>query len=290
MTTVAPIGLWDAEFPCLRLHGNGTREFLHGQTTADIQQANEGALVRSCWLTATGRIQALLELRLDGEGADVLVLCGDAEAVAGGLDRVIFPADRVRLAPLAQQRRFQRLVPAPEPLDWSNTVNWADAVPEQWSGLTSVDEAAFEHWRISHGLPFSSHELNGDTNPLELGLSDWISLEKGCYLGQETLAKLSSRDGVKQQLRCWQLAAESTTAISTAPPTNVSPGQKLLHEGDRAGVITSALPGPGQDSIGLALVRRQALECDSLQLEDGRQVTLHNPFGRSTEVAITSGQ
>ena len=47
-----------------------------------------------------------------------------------------------------------------------------------------------------------------------------------------------------------------------------------------AGVITSVLPGPGQDglspSIGLALVRRQALECDSLQLEDGRQVDLHS--------------
>ena len=287
MTTAASMGLWDAEFPCLRLKGNGSREFLHGQTTADIKKAGEGALVRSCWLTATGRVQALLELRLDGEGADVLVLCGNAGAVAAGFDRVIFPADRVRLAPLAQQRRFQRLVPARQPLDWSNTVIWANAVPEQWSGLTSVEPAAFEHWRISHGLPFSSHELNGDTNPLELGLSDWISLEKGCYLGQETLAKLVSRDGVKQQLRCWQLAAESSTESSVAPHTSLAPGQKLLHEGDRAGVITSVLPGQGQDqgqdslnpSIGLALVRRQALECDSLQLEDGRQITLHNPFG-----------
>ena len=289
MTTAASMGLWDAEFPCLRLKGNGSREFLHGQTTADIKKAGEGALVRSCWLTATGRVQALLELRLDGEGADVLVLCGNAESVAAGFDRVIFPADRVRLAPLAQQRRFQRLVPAPDPLDWSNTVIWADAVPEQWSGLSSVDKAAFERWRISHGLPFSSHELNGDTNPLELGLSDWISLEKGCYLGQETLAKLTSRDGVKQQLRCWQLAAESSTASNASTHTSVTPGHKLLHEGDRAGVITSVLPGPGQDqdqdqdslnpSIGLALVRRQALGCDTLQLEDGRQVTLHNPFG-----------
>ena len=89
MTTAAPMGLWDAEFPCLRLNGNGTRQFLHGQTTADIHKTSEGALVHSCWLTATGRVQALLELRLDGEGADVLVLCGDAEAVTEGFDRVI---------------------------------------------------------------------------------------------------------------------------------------------------------------------------------------------------------
>ena len=283
MTTTVQEGLWDAEFPCLRLNGNGTRQFLHGQTTADIQKASEGALVHTCWLTATGRVQALLELRLDGDGADVLVLSGDAEAVTAGFDRVIFPADRVRLAPLAQQRRFQRLVPAPQPLDWSNTVIWADAVPEPWSGLTSVEPSVFEHWRISHGLPFSNHELNGDTNPLELGLNDWISLEKGCYLGQETLAKLASRDGAKQQLRCWQLQM----AASDSPQTSVIPGQRLLHEGERAGVITSVLHGNGQDnrqaSVGLALVRRQALGCETLHLEDGRQLSLHNPpcFGNS---------
>ena len=286
MTTAAHVGLWDDEFPCLRLSGNGTRRFLHGQTTADIQQASEGALVRTCWLTATGRVQSLLELRLDEKGADVIVLCGDADAVAAGFERVIFPADRVRLAPLSQQRRFQRLVPAPQPLDWNKDVAWADAVPEEWRHLTSVDEDTFEHWRITQGLPFSSHELNGDTNPLELGLSDWISLEKGCYLGQETLAKLATRDGVKQQLRCWQLPTELTIASGPAPQIKVTPGQKLLHEGDRAGVITSVLNGRGQDSlkpsIGLALVRRQALECDTLHLEDGRQVTLYNPFGCST--------
>ena len=285
MTATDPVGLWDAEFPCLRLSGNGTRQFLHGQTTADINKAGEDALVRTCWLTATGRVQALLEVQLDGAGADVLVLNGDAEAVVAGFDRVIFPADQVRLAPLAKQRRIQRLVTAPQPLDWNNNVIWAEAIPDQWASLTSVEPSIVEHWRISHGLPFSSHELNGETNPLELGLSDWISLEKGCYLGQETLAKLASRDGVKQQLRCWQLQADA----SEANGATVTQGQRLLHEGNRAGVITSVLNGHGQDSlqrsIGLALVRRQALECTILQLEDGRQLALHKPpcFGTSAE-------
>ena len=290
MTTTDQVGLWDADFPCLRLRGKGTREFLHGQTTADIKQSSDGRLIRSCWLTATGRVQALLEVRLENEGADVLVLHGDAEAVAAGFDRVIFPADHVQLAPLTQQRRIQRLTPAHQVLDWDNDVIWADAIPAEWTGIARLDDAAFEHWRISQGLPFSSNELNGDTNPLELGLSDWISLEKGCYLGQETLAKVATRDGVKQHLRCWQLSAESSAAPHTCP----TPGQRLLHEGDRAGVITSVLHGNGQHSvqptIGLALVRRQAVENKVLQLEDGRELALHNPPCFSTVTDGDSGQ
>ena len=46
---------------------------------------------RPCWLDATGRVQALLEIRMDATGADVLVLAGAVDAVSQGFDRVIFP-------------------------------------------------------------------------------------------------------------------------------------------------------------------------------------------------------
>ncbi len=75
---------WDASFPLLRLEGEGSRTFLQGQTSADVTDTPEGALVQTCWLTATGRLRALLELHLRSHGADVLVLAGDATAVAKG--------------------------------------------------------------------------------------------------------------------------------------------------------------------------------------------------------------
>ena len=74
-------------------------------------------------------------------------------------------------------------------------------------------------------------------------------------MGQETLAKLATYDGVKQQLRQWHtehLGPEATDAC--APGTGL-----FTASGERAGVITSSLAGP--DGIeGLALVRRQALD------------------------------
>ncbi|WP_115015742.1 folate-binding protein YgfZ [Synechococcus sp. UW140] len=273
MTEGAQALRWDASFPSLRLNGSGCRQFLHGQTSAAIDQAPDHQLIRSCWLTATGRVQALLEVRLDPEGAEVLVLCGDAEAVLTGFDRVIFPADRVKIAQSGHRRRLQRLRQAPQPLRWDQDVLWlaGTSLPSDWEILNLASREQLEHWRLSHGLPFSNHELNGDTNPLELGLGDWVSLDKGCYLGQETMAKLASRDGVKQKLRCWTVQAAG--ALSTCPEI----GDTLRHNGERAGTITSALQ-EGNSWRGLALIRRGALQQPSLELSTGSQaVSLDEP-------------
>ena len=102
---------WDAQVPWLRLNGSGARQFLQGQTSADLNALQSGDLLQTCWLTATGRLRAVLELRFDAEGADVIVLAGEASAVYAGFDQVIFPADRVRLQPLGQLRRLQWLEP-----------------------------------------------------------------------------------------------------------------------------------------------------------------------------------
>ena len=53
-------------------------------------------------------------------------------------------------------------------------------------------DAALEQQR-PQGISPGSAELTGDTNPFELGLADRVSLDKGCYLGQETMAKLASK-------------------------------------------------------------------------------------------------
>ena len=101
--------LWQEEFPLLRLEGSGARDFLQGQTSADLREIPEGELVQSCWLSATGRLTGLLEIRIDSTGADVLVLAGDADAITRGFDQVIFPADRVRITTRGRQHRIQTL-------------------------------------------------------------------------------------------------------------------------------------------------------------------------------------
>ena len=247
---------WDAAFPLLTLEGAGTRNFLQGQTSADVTDTPEGALVQTCWLTATGRLRALLELRLRANGADVLVLAGDATAVAKGFDQVIFPADRVRVQPITDQRRVQ-------PLSSNSIALWLDhhsPLPPNWTS-DPADPEQLERWRIEQGLAIGPGELSANANPLELGLADHVSLSKGCYLGQETVAKLANLGGAKQELRGW---------ICNQVP---SVGDTLRCNGERAGTITSVLGTP-KGSIGLALVRRQHLAAETLDGADSQSVRL----------------
>ena len=251
---------WDANLPRLRLNGSGARQFLQGQTSADLSTLPPGDLLQTCWLTATGRLRAVLEVRLDADGADVIVLAGDASAVQAGFDQVIFPADRIRLQPLDQLRRLQWLEP-------NTSAAWLEpnaALPEPWASGQPVNAAVLERWRLQSGFPPGPGELNGETNPLELGLVARISTEKGCYLGQETMAKLVGQAGVKQQLRCWSCG------------TPLSTGTKLTLDGERAGVITSALEHDGS-WIGLALVRRQWLASEMLEGPNGEQLRISRP-------------
>ena len=251
---------WDAQVPWLRLNGSGARQFLQGQTSTDLSALQSGDLLQTCWLTATGRLRAVLELRLDADGADVIVLAGDADAVQAGFDQVIFPADRVRLQPLAQLRRLQWL-------ELNAAAIWCDPeaeLPDPWASGQPATTAALEHWRLQNGFPPGPGELNGETNPLELGLVAQISTEKGCDLGQETMAKRIGQAGVKQQLRCWSCSSP------------LSPATKLTLDGERAGVITSALEHNGS-WLGLALVRRQCLASPTLKGPNGEELQISRP-------------
>tara|TARA_B100001741_G_scaffold81228_1_gene65857 strand:- start:1009 stop:1482 length:474 start_codon:yes stop_codon:yes gene_type:complete len=137
-------------------------------------------------------------------------------------------------------------------------------LPEELNASTQLENDALERHRLQQGFPPGPAEMNGETNPLELGLSGRISLDKGCYLGQETMAKLTGKGGVKQQLRCWH---------SEQP---LHPGDQLNVGSDRAGTITSALSHPGA-ALGLALVRRQFLDLSSVEGPTGQTVQLGQP-------------
>jgi len=263
----------------LRLEGPDTLRFLHGQTSQDLVLAPPGAWRRTCCISPTARLRALAEVLVDGGGAWLLITAGDAAAVRTALDRVLFPADAVQIGPLEEGLWLEpvgpdRPIPAAasatwEPLEGGQgwrlgpvaVVPAGVSVPADLAALAPLPEPERQRRRIALGLPAAGAEINEETNPFELGLADRVSLGKGCYVGQETLARLATYDGVKQQLRRW-----FTPASPGPEAVGPGPGSTLRdREGQRAGVVTSALALPGGEGwIGLALVRRAALEQEQL--------------------------
>ncbi|MYA90477.1 MAG: folate-binding protein YgfZ [Synechococcus sp. SB0663_bin_10] len=140
------------------------------------------------------------------------------------------------------------LLPDPHPLP-----AWLGHIPL----LTGIQA---ELLRLQQGTPAWPSEINDAFNPFELGLAGAVALNKGCYLGQEVLARLLTYDGVKQQLRLWR----SSTALGNLPEDNV------LRDGGgaRAGVVTSR-SALATGSVGLAVVRRAWLGASTLRLGQG---------------------
>jgi len=303
----------EAAVTLLRLQGPDSLRFLHGQSSQAIATAPAGSCLATCLISATARMRALALVLVDHGGAWLVIEAGDGEAVRAGLDRVLFPADQVVLGPLQQGLLIEAVPPAdPAAGDASDpasdtgrdTGSWqalgdgvGEGEPAAWllgdgrvllsAGSTALPAALAccpelsteeqQRWRIQQGWPSAPGELNDDTNPFELGLAPRVSLNKGCYVGQETLAKLATYDGVKQQLRRWCWTPQHGEPAEPVP----APAEQLFSPGgERAGLITSALPlEAGRLWIGLALVRRSALELPQLQTAAGCTVSLSCPDG-----------
>ena len=132
---------------------------------------------------------------------------------------------------------YTLIVPVGEAQKLGQTLTTAGAIP--------LDNQTWEQLRIEQGRPVPDLELTEDYNPLEAGLWQTISFDKGCYIGQETIARLNTYQGVKQRL--WGVRLN-------AP---VEPGTVVTLEETKVGKLTS-FTDTDQGAFGLVYIRTKA--------------------------------
>jgi len=135
------------------------------------------------------------------------------------------------------------------------------------TGGGAIDAEALEAWRILKGLPAPGHELTEEHNPLEAGLRDAISFTKGCYVGQEVVARLNTYGKVSRVL--------VRLALAPGDPVPAN-GAMVLHDGHAVGAITSAILPPGRKApVALAYVKSRDLPAGvaSVAIDDGGLVS-----------------
>lgn len=115
------------------------------------------------------------------------------------------------------------------------------------AGLVEADEAAFDFLRIEAGLPRYGRELTNEYIPLETGLWDDVSFNKGCYTGQEVIARMESRGKLAKKL------------VNLQPKAPVATGDAITANGKNAGTITSVALGP-DGPVALGYVKTAVLE------------------------------
>ncbi|MDX1437432.1 MAG: glycine cleavage T C-terminal barrel domain-containing protein [Anaerolineales bacterium] len=129
------------------------------------------------------------------------------------------------------------------------------------SGVPVLGRPAYELLRLEAGVPGPDAELTDRYTPLELGLDSAISSEKGCYTGQEVIARQITYDKVTQRLVGIQLSEQTV------------PGEAIFADGKKVGTVTSTGVSPKFGPLALGIIRRPHNEAGSLvQIGDQRPV------------------
>ncbi len=125
-------------------------------------------------------------------------------------------------------------------------------------GIEPVSEEAAECLRIESGRPRHGLDMGPETIPQEAGLNERaVSFEKGCYVGQETVARLHYKGKPNRFLRGLRLTAEAGS------------GTPIMLGDKQVGTIGSTCVSPAHGPIALALVRREASVGDTVLVGDG---------------------
>ncbi len=99
-------------------------------------------------------------------------------------------------------------------------------------GVLPIGQDAWEQLRVEQGIPTFGHEIGPDVNPWEARLTDSVSMRKGCYLGQEVIARLANYDKVQRYL----------TGLRYSGPAPEE-GAEIRSDGQKVGVVTSVAAG-----------------------------------------------
>tara|TARA_Y100001968_G_scaffold265012_1_gene254069 strand:- start:778 stop:1626 length:849 start_codon:yes stop_codon:yes gene_type:complete len=269
--------IWDETFPSLLLKGKGTEAFLQGQTTADIStQKLQNKIFLNCWLSTKGILKALLEIRLSDNMAEIVIICGEINSIVKGFESVIFPADKVNLEVTQPIRRIQKINNIQS---WKNiTPIWkgkSDLIENEFSEYTKATKEELEIWKIRQGIPNFDREVNGETNPYELGLGDIVKLDKGCYLGQEAIARFFRSKALKYQLRYWEADGDVNNFDIGKKFFSANQDNKLKK---KVGFITSSIKINKNYFLGLALIKNNFIEHEICFSETEESITLKKPI------------
>ncbi len=134
--------------------------------------------------------------------------------------------------------------------------------PALWSALASaglqpVSETVFDYLRLEAGQPRFGSELTADYIPLEANLWADVSFSKGCYIGQEIIARMESRGKLAKRLTHFRAEEPLTT------------GAEIVVEEKRVGTLTSTGFGP-RGAFALGYVKTATLETNPSALAAGR--------------------
>lgn len=266
--------------------GPDAGRYLQGQLSQEVVALPDGASTWSLLLQPTGKVDAWLRVTRRSDEDYVLdVDEGFGELLVARLERFLlrtkaeigeprtvhghaFRAGAGAAVPIDTADpggRVLAMAPAGPGVVGSDSFSLGDAVTVGVApmGVEVVSVETMERYRIAHGVPAMGAELTTDTIPAEAGqwlIDASVSFTKGCYTGQELVARIDSRGGnVPRPVRLLVVQGEIPVVV----------GAEVRLDGDPVGTVTSSSPplSPGQPGLALAPLARAVHEGATVQVE-----------------------
>lgn len=262
----------------LIVSGPDAAEYLQGQLTNDTEAIEPGEWVYAALLDRKGHMQADMRVLRPGEGPDLwLDLEPEGMAAATRHLQMYKIGREVEVADASAEYALLSLI-GPRATEIARATEAASLrtdsgvdliVPDAEregirdallaAGAVEVSAAAAEIVRIEAGRPRFGAEMGTATMPAEAGIVEQaVSFTKGCYIGQETVARLHYKGKPNRHLRGLRFSAPA------------EPGQALRLGEKEVGTVGGAAVSPARGPVGLAILRREAEPGSTLAVgEDG---------------------
>ncbi len=268
------------DYGVLRLNGRDRVDFLQRMTTNDIARLRPGQAAVTILTSPIARIEAVFTVLCRQDDLILLASEGQAEVLRQRLQSQIFFMDKVTvtdesggmgrlrlLGPAAGELLRSVGLPQPESNDQfleddDVTILWQErydlpgyeiigsvddmaALQERFAGaVTLAGNVAYEARRIELGRPCPGKELTDTFTPLEAGLA-WVCAEnKGCYTGQEIIARQLTYDKVSRSL------------VRLRSELPLSEGATVSVNSRSVGSVTSCAHSPSAGPVALAVLKR----------------------------------
>ena len=267
--------IWLGKFDCFSITGKDSKRFLNGITTGNIVDLNNKVL-KTCWLSPNGVLKSLLEINCLENQLEVIVFIGNTSEIKEYFNGIIFPSDDVSLSDTFSITRVQEVDEMNswrinQPIFLKNEDKEYDFYKKNPNNMNTND---LQLWKINQAIPSLDHEINGKNNPLELGLTDLIDFNKGCFLGQETISKIRNVSSLKQEIRVW--TAKDSVLNLESDNKNIYNNEKKEKS---VGYITSIYKLGSQTFKGLAIIKRKYLNTENVFFADNCQITIDKSIG-----------
>ncbi len=270
------VGLVDrSERGKLLVRGAEAADFLQGQVTNDVEALEPGQGVYAALLNHKGKLRADMRILrgedwiwIDTEAAGLAPMRHTCEVYSLGRDvsHEDVTEQRAIVSLIGPGAREALGVDVPETEHsfvegehglYVATDLGVDVIGEpglaEALGVEAVSEEAAECVRVESGRPRLGRDMGGETIPQEAGLNERaVNFEKGCYIGQETVARLHWRGKPNRHLRGLRLSEPAEH------------GDTLTLGEREVGEIGTACVSPALGPVALAIVRREAGPGDTL--------------------------